>query len=243
MSEDRKILSVTDVKLAILESDPPKLRISANGTVGSTGWENARLIPYRYFVAPQDGIWEFDFVAEDPSTELGIITTPTLTDIDARYVWDNYPQKSVKGVRVYSSTNNVTKMLDENFVMGGSNGVMTLFQDAPKSDSSKLVDFKEAEIRPGFVNNTYFLVVTGTKPYLNMEVRLIPLVYVQQPDYWGIEVVGTLPGVGLPAEADYTVSISIDGIRGTKGVEVIGATERKTLAVPPAQEITRIGNA
>jgi hypothetical protein len=127
MAEDRKILAVTDVRLAILESDPPKLKISASGTVGSTGWENAHLVPYRYFVTPLDGIWEFDFVAEDPSTELGIITTPTLTDIDAPpYIWDNYPETSVKGVRVYSSTNNVTKMLDDNFVMGGSNDVMTI---------------------------------------------------------------------------------------------------------------------
>jgi hypothetical protein len=119
----------------------------------------------------------------------------------------------------------------------------TLFQDAPKSESARLIDFKEAEIRPGFVNDTYFLIVTGTKPYLNMEVRLMPLVYVQQPDYWGIEVVGTLPGFGLPAEAEYTVSISIDGIRGKKGVEVIGATERKSLDVPPTQEIVRVGNS
>lgn len=105
MAEDRKILAVTDVRLAIFESDPPKLKISASGTVGSTGWKNAHLVPYRYFVAPLDGIWEFDFVAEDPSTELGIITSPTLTDIDVPpYIWDSFPQTSVKGVRVYSST-------------------------------------------------------------------------------------------------------------------------------------------
>jgi hypothetical protein len=119
----------------------------------------------------------------------------------------------------------------------------TTFQDSPKCESVRLIDFKEAEIRPGFVNDTYFLIVSGTKPYLNMEVRLIPLVYVAQPDYWAIEVVGTLPGFGLPAEAEYTVSISIDGIRGKKGVEVIGATERKSLDVPPSQEISRVGNS
>jgi hypothetical protein len=112
----------------------------------------------------------------------------------------------------------------------------TFFQDAPKSESARLIDFKEAEIRPGIVNDTYFLIVTGTKPYLNIDVRLIPLVYVQQPEYWGIEVVGTLPGFGLPAEAEYTISIPIDGIRGKKGIEVIGATESKSLDVPPNQE-------
>jgi hypothetical protein len=120
--------------------------------------------------------------------------------------------------------------------------MINTFQNLPKCESARLIDFKHAEIRPGFVNDTYFLIVTGTKPYLNMKVRLIPLVYVQQPDYWGIELVGTLPGFGLPAEAEYTVSISIDGIRGKKGVEVIGAASRKCLDVPPSKEISRVGN-
>ena len=111
------------------------------------------------------------------------------------------------------------------------------FQSAPKCESVRLIDFKQAEIRPAFVNDTYILIVTGTKPYLNMEVRLIPLVYVQQPDYWGIEVIGSLPGFGLPAEAEYTVSIPLDGIRGKKGVEVIGATSTKSLDVPPSQDV------
>jgi len=27
-----------------------------------------------------------------------------------------------------------------------------------------------------------------------MGVSLVPLIYVKQPEYWGIEVIGTLPG-------------------------------------------------
>ncbi|NRQ40146.1 hypothetical protein HII36_51235 [Nonomuraea sp. NN258] len=105
------------------------------------------------------------------------------------------------------------------------------FEELPPPSSVRLIDFDQAEIRPGFLPNTFFLVVRGQKPYLNMKVRLSPLVYIRQPEYWGIEVTGTLPGVGLPALAPYTESIPLDGILGTKGIEVIGANSRKTFDV------------
>jgi hypothetical protein len=60
----------------------------------------------------------------------------------------------------------------------------------------------------------------------------VPLIYIQQPEYWGIEVVGCLPGIGLP-EAPYTISIPLDGITGTKGIEVIGATRSEKREFPP----------
>ncbi|MFC5824917.1 hypothetical protein [Nonomuraea insulae] len=106
------------------------------------------------------------------------------------------------------------------------------FAKLPPATSVRLIDFDEARVVPGIVPNTFILVVSGTKPYLNMKVRLSPLVYIRQPEFWGIEVVGSLPGVGLPATAPYTVSIPLDGILGTKGIEVIGATTRKTFEVP-----------
>jgi len=108
-----------------------------------------------------------------------------------------------------------------------------LFNSSPQTESTRLVEFEEAEVVGGFINDTYFLIVHGVKPYLNMNVQLIPRVYVIRPDYWGIEVVGTLPGFGLPTQAPYTNSISIDGIRGLKGIEIIGATRRVALEVPP----------
>jgi hypothetical protein len=85
----------------------------------------------------------------------------------------------------------------------------------------------------------FVLRVTGTKPFLNMEVQLVPLVFIQQPEFWGIEVIGRLPGgIGLPALAPYDVSIPLSGITGTKGVEVIGATRSKRIEVPPAEPVT-----
>lgn len=106
------------------------------------------------------------------------------------------------------------------------------FLNAPASASVRLINFTQAKVVPGFIPNTYFLVVSGTKPYVNMLVELNPLVYIRQPEYWGIEVIGSLPGFGLPALAPYTVSIPLDGIIGTKGIEVIGATKRQRIPVP-----------
>lgn len=110
------------------------------------------------------------------------------------------------------------------------------FLKAPKPSSIRLIDFKTARVVPGFLPNTWILIVTGTKPYLNMTVELKPLVYIRRPVYWGIEVVGSLPGIGLPTTAPYTVSLPLDGIIGTKGIEVIGATKKQQLPVPPKKK-------
>jgi hypothetical protein len=106
------------------------------------------------------------------------------------------------------------------------------FLNAPTSASVRLIDFDKAKVISGFIPGTYFLVVSGTKPCLNMTVELSPLIYIRQPEYWGIEVIGSLPGFCLTALAPYTVSIPLDGILGTKGIEVIGANKRQKIPVP-----------
>lgn len=110
------------------------------------------------------------------------------------------------------------------------------FLNAPTSASVRLIDFDQAKVVSGIVPRTYILIVSGTKPYLNMTVELSPLVYIRRPEYWGIEVVGSLPGMGLPATAPYTVSLPLDGVLGTKGIEVIGANKREKIKVPLRSE-------
>ena len=107
------------------------------------------------------------------------------------------------------------------------------FLNAPTPSSVRLINFTKAEVVIGFLPNTYILIVSGTKPYLNMKVELSPLVYIRRPEYWGIEVVGSLPGIGLPTTAPYTVALPLDGVLGTKGIEVIGASRKKKINVPP----------
>jgi hypothetical protein len=104
------------------------------------------------------------------------------------------------------------------------------YKGLPQSETCRLIDFEEAEvvILKSFPPQ-YVLVVSGEKPYLNMEVTLRPRVYIQQPEYWGIEVVGCLPGFGIPVMTPYTVSIRLAGLMGTEGIEVIGATRSEKI--------------
>jgi hypothetical protein len=108
-----------------------------------------------------------------------------------------------------------------------------VYLKSPTPTSVRLINFTQAEVHPGFLDDTWILVVSGTKPYANMTVRLSPLIYVRRPEYWEIEVIGSLPGMGLPMTAPYTVSLQLDSSLGTEGVEVVGATKRKRIRVPP----------
>lgn len=95
----------------------------------------------------------------------------------------------------------------------------------PAPTSTRLIDFEHVQIlSTKSIPPQHILVVSGTKPYFNMKVTLQPLTYIRQPDYWGIEVVGSVGGIGLPALAPYTVSLPLAGFIGKRGIEVIGAS-------------------
>jgi hypothetical protein len=55
---------------------------------------------------------------------------------------------------------------------------------------------------------------------------------VRQPEYWEIEVVGTLRGVCLPQPTPYDVSLPVTATLGSHGVEVVGATKRERIDIP-----------
>lgn len=106
------------------------------------------------------------------------------------------------------------------------------FEALPPSTSCRLIDFTNADVRPGIVNNTFFLVVSGTIS-LGVKVELHPLIYIRQPEYWGIEVIGCRSGgITPPLELPYTVWLDVSHLRGTKGIEVIGAHSRKKIDIP-----------
>lgn len=106
------------------------------------------------------------------------------------------------------------------------------FQALPTPQSCRVIDFESARV---FTLRTkpprHVLVVRGEKPYFNMQVSLVPLVYIQQPEYWGIEVVGCLPEVGLPAVTPYVVHLDLDSTMGTRGIEVIGASSSEKIDI------------
>lgn len=90
-------------------------------------------------------------------------------------------------------------------------------------ESCQLIAFESARVEQIVPVGVPLLIVEGMKPYLNMKVRLQPRIYIVQPEYWGIEVVGCLDGIGLPTLAPYCESLPLTHAMGTKGIEVIGA--------------------
>ncbi len=94
----------------------------------------------------------------------------------------------------------------------------------PDSVSGHRLDFDHSEIVPGLIDGTHFLLVTGTKPWITLDVSLQPKVHISRPDYLGIEVVGLQKGQILPNPAPYALAIEITNITGNKGIEVIGAS-------------------
>jgi hypothetical protein len=109
---------------------------------------------------------------------------------------------------------------------------LDLFKKMPPPESCRLIDFDKAVVVPGFIPKTFFLIVSGTKPWVTMDVSLRPRIYIVQPDYWGIEVVGCQSGIGLPQTAPYHVSLEITHVLGKAGIEVIGATNSLKIKVP-----------
>lgn len=115
----------------------------------------------------------------------------------------------------------------------------------PPSKSTGLIDFETAAvISPMIYPPQPRLVVTGAKPYPGMTVELVPLTYMRQPEYWGIEVIGSSRGlvpVHLPAPMPYTVELDIRGVTGTIGVEVIGASHTEQLPLVPQEGTEFVG--
>ncbi len=102
----------------------------------------------------------------------------------------------------------------------------------PPSATCRRIAFDDAQVVPGFIKDTYFLIVSGKKPWASMKVELVPLVYVTQPDYWGIEVVGCQIGIALPVEVPYSAVLDVSHVRGKSGLEVIGASRTVKINVP-----------
>jgi hypothetical protein len=104
-------------------------------------------------------------------------------------------------------------------------------------DKDRLVDFEWAEVvTPMVYPPKPRLVVRGLKPHPDMEVSLVPLAYVSQPPYYGIQVVGTItadgPHVSQPITSiPYYAELDLQGINGSEGVEVIGDTRTEQIPV------------
>jgi hypothetical protein len=102
----------------------------------------------------------------------------------------------------------------------------------PPSTMCRLINFDHAQVVPGFIPKTFFLIVSGKKPWASMKVELVPLVFIAQPDYWGIEVTGCQSGFGIPVQVPYSAVLDITHVLGKSGIEVIGANKKEKIKVP-----------
>jgi carboxypeptidase family protein len=104
---------------------------------------------------------------------------------------------------------------------------LTAFAGLPLSRSHRLLEFDKAVVEPRLK-----LKVSGSAPYPAMRITLAPLTYADRPEFWGVEVVGTLLEPQPPRPTPYEIELDLPGPMGTAGVEVVGAglTERIVLA-------------
>jgi hypothetical protein len=106
-----KVPLITSVILVTLESFPPKLWVSVIGRAPTPGWgKTGYLSPYFYFVPPQDGIYEFEFIADSSPHE--IVASEAETEIRASCIIDPIPA-GLAGVKVYGESNYKTALYAE----------------------------------------------------------------------------------------------------------------------------------
>lgn len=95
------------------------------------------------------------------------------------------------------------------------------------------LDFRKALVEPGDSPGALRLTVSGDKPRNAVggsAVKLEPLTYTNRPEYWKIEVLWDSANANLPMVTPFTVSILLDGICGTKGIEVVGQTKSQKIS-------------
>ncbi|MFZ5739647.1 hypothetical protein BJ123_102222 [Rhodopseudomonas thermotolerans] len=103
----QRVLEVTSVDLSLVKTKPPQIHIVTHGTVPTSGWKHPRLSPWFYIRPPDDGIQDFDFVADAPT---GIVL-PMITTIVAEATIPRDPEdywgpcKALRGVRIHARTN------------------------------------------------------------------------------------------------------------------------------------------
>lgn len=95
------------IKSASVEQTDGGLRMTVTGEVGSPGYTRQTFLRRIYAAPPQDGIYEFDVVADAPAEPQAQVVTP----IEVTGVWAEYDPERVKGVRFIGKTNDMVAMV------------------------------------------------------------------------------------------------------------------------------------
>ena len=120
------------------------------------------------------------------------------------------------------------------FTALGANAAPLQSADVLDPSLCKPIDFTRAFVRTvDTPPRDRFLVVSGFKPFSSTDVVLSPVTYFQKPEYWEIDVLGCVREIGVPVLTPYTASLRLGTTIGTKGIEVVGATRRLRIDIPP----------
>jgi hypothetical protein len=107
-----------------------------------------------------------------------------------------------------------------------------LFHSLPITEAARLVPFDAAEVVIDTPLGYPALFVHGTRPLSSMRIWLQPRFSVNVPEYWRIEVVASIPFGPFKDETKrYVEVLPLDGLVGTKGIEVVGANGTKRIDV------------
>jgi hypothetical protein len=99
----------------------------------------------------------------------------------------------------------------------------------------ELADFDRVEV----ISSTsepqqYTLLVSGALSSPSIEIDLHPIVYIDRPEYWEVQVVATEVAFLPPPPTYFVAALPLARATGTLGVEVVGATRRMRRDVPPS---------
>lgn len=94
------------LRITLKKAGTKVLVMHAEGVADSGSWSNARLVPFAYGKPPADGIYEFEFVAEEVLSKR---SNAAGADVAAVYEWPGFPP-GLRGVKVYALDNSVTQM-------------------------------------------------------------------------------------------------------------------------------------
>ncbi len=97
--KNKLVRSIEMAVYRLLPETPPRLIVSAAGTVDSVKWRQGELRPRVYVDYPKDGIQEFDFVAIPP--DFAVVGQPCPIFSEVTIEFENW----MRGFRIHSATN------------------------------------------------------------------------------------------------------------------------------------------
>ena len=104
--KEELVTTMISVKIQLLPEDSKQLLILASAQVPTPGWTEPELEPRNRKSLPNDGIYEFNFLALPPSDPVPQV----LSHIEVKYVFPLPPD--LKIVRIYARTNNMEARLE-----------------------------------------------------------------------------------------------------------------------------------